>query len=377
MKKHKIPFVTICLAMLATMLSGCWDSKELDDLAIPLVGAYDLVLEEEKEKPDDKYLVTAGIPVFYEEVKNKFHVISSTGRIVGETRGRRNTELGEQVIYGQLQMLLFGQELAKKVNLVELIDIITRNPSVKATIYLVIVKGRAVDLMNQPIHAYPNIGEYLRSLLKNSRKNNFYPVTTLYTLNRDLITYETAAILPHVVYSDGDIRLSGCCLVNKGKVVAELGSEETETLVMLRGIECQGDISFEARKDGKVIDQATFQGSNKRKVTVQKQGDEYFFNILIELDGVIVEHMEQKPMKDNIDLSEIFQESLEQHIKARAEAMVEKTQEKFKFDALSLAKYLKAHTRERLTKEDIDRIISKSDINVEVKVHIRSAGGKT
>lgn len=377
MKRHKRILVIIYITIVATALSGCWDSKELDDLAIPLVGAYDLILEEEKEYPDDKYLVTAGIPVFYEDVKDKFHIISSAGRIVGETRGRRNTELGEQVIYGQLQILLFGEELARNENLIELIDIITRNPSIKASLYLIVVKGRAVDLMKRPIHAYPNIGEYLRELLKNSRNNNFYPYTTLYTFNRDLITYETAAILPHVIYSNGDITLSGCCLANKGKVEAELGREETETLVMLRGIKCQGDLSFEAVKDGKTIDYVTFQGSNERRVVMQQQGGKYNFNIQIKLDGVIVEHLKQIPMEDGEDLPKLFKESLEQHIKARAESIVEKVQKEFKFDALSLANYVKAHTREKLTKEDIDRIISEADINVEVKAHIRSAGGKT
>lgn len=72
----------------------------------------------------------------------------------------------------------------------------------------------------------------------------------------------------------------------------------------------------------------------------------------------------------------LFQDSLEQHIKTRAEAFVEKTQEEFKFDAFSIANYIKAHTREKLTNEDIDRIVQESEINVEVKVLIRNAGGK-
>lgn len=376
MRIRKKISAVICTLLIPAMLAGCWDSKELEDLAIPLVGAYDLILEEEKKYPDDKYLVTAGIPVFYENVKEKFHIIESTGRIVGESRGRRNTELGEMVIFGQLQLLIFGDELAKKENLLELTDIISRNPAIKASLYLVVAKGRAVDLVKNPIHAYPNIGEYLKALLKNTKNSNFYPSTTLFSLNRDLITYETSAILPHVIYSDGDISLAGSCLVNKGKAAAEFGREETETLVMLRGIKCRGTISFEVMEDGKVIDEATFEGSNSRKVTVERMDDGYSFNIQIKLDGVITEHMNQKPMEDGTDLPKLMKTSLEQNIKKRAEALVEKTQEEFKFDTLSLANYIKAHTREKLTKEDIDRIVSESDINVEVKVHIRSTGGK-
>lgn len=364
------------MLLIPAMLAGCWDSKELEDLAIPLVGAYDLILEEEKEYPDDKYLVTAGIPVFYENVEEKFHIIESTGRVIGESRGRRNTELGEEIIFGQLQLLIFGHELARSENLLELTDIISRNPTIKASLYMVIAKGRAVDLVKKPIYAYPNIGEYLKTLLRNTKNSNFYPYTTLFSFHRDLISYETSAILPHVVSGDGEIALSGCCLVNKGKVEAEFGREETEALVMLRGIKCRGSVSFEVMEDGKVIDEATFEGNNSRKVTVERLDDEYFFNIQIKLDGTITEHVSQKPIEGDSDLPELFRASLEENIKKRAEELVERTQKELKFDTLSLANYIKAHTREKLTKEDIDRIVSESDINVEVKAHIRSTGGK-
>jgi len=358
------------------MLTGCWDSKELDDLSIPLIVAYDKILEKEKEYPDDKYLVTMGVPVFYEDVKEKFHVIDTTGQIIGEARGRRNTQIGEQVIFGQLQLLLLGAELGKKENLLEITDAITRNPKVKASIFVIIAKGRAVDIMKTPIHSYPNVGIYLKALIESSRNTNFFPYTTLFHFNRDLISYETAALLPHIAYAKGEVKLAGSCLVNKGKITGEMGREETETAVMLRGIECRGTLSFKVEEDGEVIDEATFEGTNSRKVTVERLDDKYAFNIQIKLDGAIVEHKKLKPMQDGTDLMKVFQDSLEQHIKKRAEALVEKTQEEFKFDALSLANHIKAHTREKLTKDDIDRIIQEAEINVEVNVQIRNAGGK-
>jgi Ger(x)C family germination protein len=364
--------VLICLAT----LTGCWDAKELDDLSVPLVAAYDIVLESEKEYPDDKYLVTVGVPVFYEDVKEKFHAIDTPGQIIGEGRGRRNAQLGEQVIFGQLQLLLLGDELGKKENLLEITDVITRNPRIKGSIFMIIANGRAVDIIKSPTRNYPNVGIYLRALMRNTRDTNFYPYTTLFQFNRCLISYETAALLPHVIYSDGEIKLAGSCLVNKGKTAAEIGREETEIIVMLRGIECTGTLSFKAQKDGKVIDEATFEGANSRKVTVKKEGDKYVFNIQIKLAGVIVEHKKAKPMQDGTDLLKVFQDSLEQHIKKRAEALVKKTQEEFKFDALNLANYIKGHTREKLTKEDIDKIIQEAEINVDVKVQIRNVGGK-
>jgi hypothetical protein len=230
--------------------------------------------------------------------------------------------------------------------------------------------------MKAPTHSYPNVGIYLKALMENSKNTNFYPYTTLFLFNRDLISYETAAILPHIIYRNGEIMLAGSCLVNKGKISGEMGREETETAVMLRGAKCRGTLSFEAKKDDKVIDEVTFEGTNSRKVTLKRIGDKYVFNIQIKLAGVIAEHSKQKPMQDGTDLLKVFQDSLEKHIKKRAEALIKKTQEEFKFDALHLSNYIKAHTREKLTKEDIDRIVQESEINVDVKVEIENVGGK-
>lgn len=376
MKRSKKVFLLILVLLCSLILEGCWDVKELDDLTVPLFAAIDKALESEKEYPEDKYLISLGIPIFYEEAARKFHVVETTGKVIGEARERRNSQLGEQVILGQLQLLLIGEELAKKEDVLAVTDIITRNPTVKASLYVVVIKGRAVDFIGKPIHDYPNIGIYLRSLLKSSKKTLFYPYTTIFDLNKFLLSYETSALLPLITYKDEHIVLAGSCLVNNGRIAEELGRYETETAVMLRGIKCQGILSFEAFKDGEVIDKATFRGSNSRKVTVKREGDKYFFNIQIKLTGTIVEHKEQKPIQDGTNLIKVFQDSLEQHIKKRAEAFIKKTQEEYKFDASCLANYIKAYTREKLTKEDIDRIVENAEINVEVKVHIKNAGGK-
>lgn len=375
----KTPRRRIYIAILLffmVMLTGCWDAKELDDLSVPLIVSYDTILENEKKYKDDKYLVAVGVPVFYEDVKEKFHVIKSTGQLIGEARGRRNTQVGEQVIYGQIQLLLLGEELAKKENLLEITDIIVRNPRVKASIYIMVVKGRAVDIISTQTHSYPNVGVYLKALIENSKRTNFYPYTNLFRFDRDLVSYETAAILPHIIFKEGEIILAGSCLVNKGRVSGDMGREETETAVMMRGIKCLGTLAFKVEKNGEVVDEATFEGTNSRKVDMYRVGDKYGFNIQIQLKGTITEHKELKSVQEGTDLLKVFEDSLEKHIKKRAEAFVEKTQNEFKYDALNLAGMIKAHSREKLTKEQIDKIVEEAEITVDVKAHIRNTWGK-
>ena len=133
MKRSKKVFLLILVLLCSLILEGCWDVKELDDLTVPLFAAIDKALESEKEYPEDKYLISLGIPIFYEEAARKFHIVGTTGKMTGEARERRNSQLGEQVILGQLQLLLIGEELAKKEDVLAVTDIITRNPTVKAS----------------------------------------------------------------------------------------------------------------------------------------------------------------------------------------------------------------------------------------------------
>lgn len=359
-----------------SLLSGCWDQRELDELGVPFLVAYDYANEEEKEYPDDKYLVSVGSPVFFEDAEKRYHVDMTPGSLIGETRSRRNTHYGEQVVLGQIQILIFGEEIAGHENLTELTDSISRNPAVKGSLYMAVVGGRAADLLNAKIEHYPDPGIYIRMLLRNISNTNFYPTNTLFMYNRSTISDYTAAILPYLIYKEGDIVVAGSCFIDAGKRMEHIGRTETETAVFLRGIKGRGEISFEVKEGGKTIDQMSFSGTNSRKVKIQRKEGKYVIDIHIKLSGGLVEHKKTEPIIDSNDLLKLSQKTLEDIIRKRAQDFVRKVQTEYGFDALDIARDIKAHSREELSKEDIDRIIQEAEINVEVKVQIENTGGK-
>jgi len=97
---------------------------------------------------------------------------------------------------------------------------------------------------------------------------------------------------------------------------------------------------------------------------------------LIKLSGRLFERKKNEPVIDHKDFIKLSQKSLEDLIRKRAEDFVAKVQKEYGFDALELGMEIKAHSREKMAEEDIDRIIQDSEINVEVKVQIENAGGK-
>lgn len=375
-KIHKYILLSSVIIINALSLSGCWDERELDELAVPFIRGYDYANEEEKMQPDDKYLISAGFPVFYEDTAEKYHVDITSGSLDGEGINNRNTHFGEQIIQGQLQIVMLGEELIRNENIMELTDILSRNPVVKGAIQMAVSAGRAADMLKAPVKHYPNPGIYLQVLLENIRRTNFLPTSSLFEINRHIVSNHTAPLLPYIVQKDGNIMFAGSCLLNEGKRMEHLNSEETEIAVMLRGIRSRGMITYDIIEDNKAIDQVTFEGKNRRKIKVKKEGDRYIFNILIKISGRLFERKKNEPVIDNKDFVKLSQKSLEDLIRKRAEDFVAKVQKEYGFDALELGMEIKAHSREKMAEEDIDRIIQDSEINVEVKVQIENAGGK-
>lgn len=373
---HRSILLLIAVIASILLLSGCWDQRTLDELGFPFLLGYDYARAEEKEYPDDKYLISVGAPVLYEEAESKYHVEKTPGKVLAQTRSRRDAHFGEQYILGQEQVAIFGNEIAEKENLNVLIDSLSRNDKIKDSLYMAVAEGRAVDLISMRVKHYPNTGVYIRMLLKTIRKNNFFPVCTLFMYNRDVFSNDTAPMLPCIIKKEEDIVLAGSCFINDGKKTENIGRMETETAVFLRGIKGRGTISYYVEEDEKIIDQETFLGRNKRKVKVKKEGDKYIISIQIKLSGDIVEKKKSQSIKGNPDILKLSQKSLEELIEKRTQEFVKKVQEKYGFDALNVAKEIKAYSREKLDKKDIDRIIREAEINVEVKVNIENAGGR-
>ena len=373
---HRSILLLIAVLISVSLLSGCWDQRTLDELGFPFLAGYDYAREEEKEYPDDKYLISVGAPVLYEEAESKYHVERTPGIMPSQTRSRRDARFGEQYILGQQQVAIFGNEIAGKENLIILMDSLYRNDKIKDSLYLAVAEGRAVDLISMRVKHYPNTSVYIRMLLKTIKANNFLPVCTLFMFNRDVFSNNTAPMLPCIIKKEEDIVLAGSCFINDGKKTENIGRMETETAVFLRGIECRGVISYDVKEDKKIIDQETFSGKNSRKVKVKKEGKKFLINIQIKLSGVIVERKNSQSFKDNPDILKLSQKSLEDLIKNRALEFVKKVQEEYGFDALNIAKEIKAHSRERMDKKDIDRIIREAEINVDVNVNIENTGGR-
>lgn len=136
------------LIILNFILTGCWDKRELNELAITLALGID------KVEGEDEYEVTAQV-VVPSAVSMKdgtggatVTLFTENGETVYEAL-RRMTKVSPRKIYpGHLQMLIIGEELAKE-GIGESLDLLARDWELRPDFYVVVAKDvTAREILN-------------------------------------------------------------------------------------------------------------------------------------------------------------------------------------------------------------------------------------
>lgn len=160
----------ILLLSLIFLLSGCWDKRELNELAIMMALGID--------KSDDGYKVTAQVAVPAELSSkggpghSQIVLFQSTGKTVEDALRKLTKEVPRIIYLGHLQMLIFGESLAKE-GIGKALDFMSRNWEVRADYYVVIAKDNtAENILNiqTPLDNLPS--NYMFNTLKIAEENN-------------------------------------------------------------------------------------------------------------------------------------------------------------------------------------------------------------
>jgi len=160
----------LILLSLIFLLAGCWDKRELNELAITMAIGID--------KSDDGYKVSAQV-VVPSELSSKggpghsqIILFQATGGTV-EDALRKLTKESPRIIYpGHLQMLVFGESLAKE-GIGKALDFMSRNWEVRADFYVVVAKDNtAEEILNvqTPLENIPSNNMF--NTLKLAEENN-------------------------------------------------------------------------------------------------------------------------------------------------------------------------------------------------------------
>ncbi|EJL46999.1 putative spore germination protein YfkR [Brevibacillus agri] len=165
--KRLTPIVVLLMGML--VVSGCWDRREVNDMAIVIAMAMD-------KEPNGHYRLSVQVPLVSSlgstsgggggtSGDKTYYVDSAVGKTIREANSMIQSRMSRELYYSHHRMIVIGEQLAKE-GMSDVLDIVARFPENRLTAYLVMTKGKGIELLNAQPQFERFSGEAMRELVK-------------------------------------------------------------------------------------------------------------------------------------------------------------------------------------------------------------------
>jgi len=233
-----------------------------------------------------------------------------------EANVKMQKRMSRRMIYGHYRVLIVSEEVARK-GMAELFDIFSRWPENRLTSYIVISKGRAIDLMNVQPKLERFSGEAMRELIQ---MGGFIPVNiknfgqSLSHIGSDPIIVYMGERAVESKEKSKEIQVLGYAQFKRDKMVDILEQDEAAGVTWLKREAKPSFLSFNSTHPSNLA----FNVSNARtKIKAALDGDQVKVEIDIHARLAIVENLAMENISDDTVLQKVklnAEQSIKQQI---------------------------------------------------------------
>ncbi|HHU63597.1 MAG TPA: Ger(x)C family spore germination protein [Clostridiales bacterium] len=367
MKFIKVLVIVISL----TLLTGCWDRHELDELLIPYVIGIDIC-------EDNPKLVSVAISSpSIDETEKPFITMIDQGISIQDALYNLQTKLYRRMGLGHVQVILIGEETAKE-GISVFLDTFTRNADVRGCLKVAVVKGRASDFINNAdVKQHPYLGIFLSGILEGMKRDNISVDMTLAEFYRYLLADGREPILPYLNLSPDKQQIIArqTAVFLDDRMVGILNRNQSMALMILKGNMGNQRIAVEfPRKSPGGFHYATVLEESRHRVKVMPQinGDIVNFKVDVDMTMEIIEHTPSEATVIPPRLDEL-EHAIEKEYKERMENVISKLQG-YKTDAAGFGEYVRVKYPHFFNKEKWQEDFSKAKFDISVNINIIRPG---
>ncbi len=214
------------VSLILLLLSGCVTKQIVDEIQLASSVGFDYV-------DDNMIRGTANVTVhkWKEEVEMEtIFAVSTTTKDVGFLL---NTKSSKPLHLGKLSSILISEELARKMDIMEIIDTFTRNPAVGRRLFLAITSGPAYEMYNVEKLLERNISMDIRELIRNNIDKQNIPKTNFHVFLKQVYEIGQTPYLPYISKVEDLVQITGIALLRQGSFVHKLDLDEAFTLKLL------------------------------------------------------------------------------------------------------------------------------------------------
>lgn len=371
-KLQKLLLVVVCLSL----LSGCWDEREIESRTSVSAIAID------KTKTGE-LLVTVQIPIPMEIAGGggggsggggggkPVLTIDGKGKTFDEALNRIQYSVNHNLFFGQTDIVAFSQDAAAS-GVSDVIDSLRRMSQIRRRLYPVVVKkGKAAELLKISTDLEKIPAKFLQTMIENSVRLGSLPNLTLGRFYIGLSnTAKQPAMLCLKVDQKGNVIESGVAVFKGVKMVGLLNLQDVSNLLRLTGHNGGGRFTFPL---GKKNHFATFDpklaGVKYRFNTVNGR---VHADVNVNMEGGITEVTYPLNFNNNRDRKKLKMK-MEKFLTKNSYATVRKLQ-KYDTDILGFGTQIRAYHPKMWNQINWKKSFPNAKVSIHYHVAIRRTG---
>ncbi|MGG1599858.1 Ger(x)C family spore germination protein [Paenibacillus naphthalenovorans] len=364
----------ILLSLLSIVITGCWDRKELNDLAILLGWGMDLS-EDGTYFGSAQFILPSKLSSDGKSGPEKAYFIETAkGKNLMDVSRRIQNKLSRTVFGGHRRSIFIGEKLARH-GISKLIDEYSRNPDVRLRSDIFVVKGETANHflnVSYPFEKVPAIAAHKIRLEAVSATTTLADFLMAASGDEESPTVPTVEIVRNK--DSSAIRLGGRAIFDeKLNLIGYLSYKEAvERLWLLNRLKKHTIIAHIPEGEGNIsYDGDYFKSTIKPVIT----GDKISFEIFLEGTGKILENNTNLDLKELNNLK-VLEKTLEETVQKDMLNMIKKVQKNYGTDVFGFRKAIhKKHPYAwKKMKETWNEKFRKAELSIRVDLKIKNTG---
>ncbi|WP_155591816.1 Ger(x)C family spore germination protein [Lysinibacillus cavernae] len=391
--KRKHRYVRFFLLILVSLpLTGCWSSKEIEDLGLIVGTSLDLETGDvsSEEQQDARYanrdLLTITNQLITSETtvsgtkegslpEKAYKNVSETSDAVLPTLRNMLLKIDKRSFAEHSKVIIIGEELASTINLKQSLDFFLRELEIRPSGLLLIAQNRASQALetNEPtkIPAF----QLVEMMEGHERTTKILPPMTIAKLEGKLYS-NSSFLLQNVTAEDGEVKFAGAAVIDgkTKKLRGFLNEGDLEGNAWITGDGKGGLVKgFDEQSGSPIVYEII---SMKSKIVPHVDGDQISFTVKIQSEGRIAEHWVLLDKASDNRFLKKAEKVFEKEIERLVKNTLEKTQHEFQTDVSGFGTKLRIHYPKvwQKIKKDWDQTFSEVPITCEVDVTIKDYG---
>jgi len=382
------------LFLLLLTLTGCWSSREIEDLGLVVGTALDLekdksreeALERNEKSYPDKAIMTITNQLVTSQTtgagkkeggsqQKAFKNVSESGDAIISILRDMILRIDKRAFAQHSKVIVIGEDLARTLNLQQILDFFLREQEIRPSSIILIAKNRASKTLESKEPTVIPALHLIQISKGQERTTKILPPMPLAKLNGKLHS-ESSFLLQNVSMKNGEVKFAGASLIDgkAKKLRGFLNEKDLEGITWVTGKGKGGLVKSSDEKTGQPIIYEI--ESMKSKIRPHVDGNNISFEINISSEGRIAENWVVSGKLSENEFLKRAEKVSKKEVGRLVKNVLDKTQQEYKADVLGFGDQLRIEYPKvwEKVKEDWDHTFSKIPIKYTIKLTIKDYG---